>query len=140
MDTGPVVARFPARMDRLGEVMAFAQTRADALDADEAARFRLALLVEEAVTNVCRHAYANSEDGEVELAIAPRTDPPGLELLVRDWGPPFDPLSQPPPDTTLPLDQRPLGGLGILMLRETASRIEYRRVGETNELRMELLF
>jgi len=55
---------------------------------------------------------------------------------VEDDARPFNPLERAPVDTTVPLDQKPLGGLGIHMIRHSMDELEYRRDGGRNILTM----
>ena len=89
---------------------------------------RLRLAVEEAVTNVIRHAHATSIrlDSEVRDGV--------LHVTLTDDGQPFDPTQAPDVDTTVPADQRVEGGLGILFMRHMSDALTYRREGERNVL------
>jgi anti-sigma regulatory factor (Ser/Thr protein kinase) len=55
---------------------------------------------------------------------------------VIDNGRPFDPTGAPPPDLSLPLEERPPGGLGIPLMRGLMDSLAYRRAGDSNILRM----
>ena len=98
--------------------------------------FKMALVLEEAVTNVINHAFAEQPPPHairVRLEIA-------IERIVAeiiDNGRPFDPLSRPDPDLSRPLAEREPGGLGILLMRRMTDRIDYRRNGGDNHLRLE---
>jgi anti-sigma regulatory factor (Ser/Thr protein kinase) len=98
--------------------------------------FKMALVLEEAVTNVINHAFADQPPPHairVRLEIA-------VERIVAeiiDNGRPFDPLSRPDPDLARPLADREPGGLGILLMRRMTDRIDYRRTGGDNHLRLE---
>lgn len=94
----------------------------------ESVRRDLRLIAEEAVTNVLKYASART----VELALELEAHEARLEL--RDDGLPFDPLDAPPPDLESPLEERPIGGLGIHLLRELADEIQYRRQAGFNFL------
>jgi serine/threonine-protein kinase RsbW len=59
-----------------------------------------------------------------------------LDILVVDDGAAFDPLSRPVPDTGAPLEARPVGGLGIHLVRQLMDTVEYERRGGTNRLRL----
>ena len=61
----------------------------------------------------------------------------GVVATVIDNGGAFDPSEAPEPDVSLPLDKRDPGGLGILLIRRMVDRVEYRRVGNENRLRLE---
>jgi hypothetical protein len=53
---------------------------------------------------------------------------------VTDDGRPFNPLELTPPDTNLPVEDRPIGGLGIHLLRKLSDRMEYARIEGKNRL------
>jgi anti-sigma regulatory factor (Ser/Thr protein kinase) len=57
-------------------------------------------------------------------------------LTVEDDGPAFDPLSLAVPDVTASLDERPVGGLGVFLVRRMMDSVSYHRVGARNQLRM----
>ena len=89
---------------------------------------RLRLAVEEAVTNVIRHAHANSIrlDSEVRDGV--------LLVTLTDDGRPFDPTHAPSVDTAVPADQRVEGGLGILFMRHMSDALVYKREEARNVL------
>lgn len=98
--------------------------------------FRLALAIEEAVTNVIGHAFAGVAPPHlinVRLDITPQS----FIAEIVDNGRPFDPTSVPPPDLSLPIEQRTPGGLGIHLMRSMVDRVRYRRSGGKNRLRLE---
>ena len=59
-----------------------------------------------------------------------------LTIRVEDDGRAFDPLQAPPPDLDLPLEERPVGGLGIHIVRSVMDAVEYQRRGGRNVLTM----
>jgi len=79
----------------------------------------LRLVIEEACVNVMRYAYAGRSPGELSLAIEldAAARPAALRVTVQDTGLPFDPLTVPAPDTAAPAERRPVGGLGVLLMR-----------------------
>ena len=93
----------------------------------------LVLSVNEAVTNVLLHGYSD-QPGLIELSVEAN----GSDLTIRlsDGGPLFDPTTAPTPDLRLPLDQRPLGGLGVHMMRQLTDELAYSLTGDQrNELK-----
>ncbi len=92
------------------------------------------LALEEHLANIVRHAY--SDDREHCIQVRFQLDPHQLRVEVEDDGKPFNPLDQTPPDLSLPLDQRPIGGLGIHMIRKSLDALEYRRENARNILVM----
>ena len=59
-----------------------------------------------------------------------------LSIAITDDGHFFNPLEHPEPDMSLPVEERPIGGLGIHLLRKMADHIEYERTSERNRLRI----
>jgi serine/threonine-protein kinase RsbW len=117
----------------LHAVMEF--VRAGALEAGlpQARVGELDLLIEEIFMNVCHHAYPNGQHGVVTLRYS--IPAPGeLSVEVADQGAEFNPLTAPPPDLTLNLQSRPIGGLGIFLVKKLASSIAYRRDRDWNRL------
>jgi anti-sigma regulatory factor (Ser/Thr protein kinase) len=98
----------------------------------EKTRFNAMLSLEEAVTNVIKYAFA--DDREHGIDVEARLDPSEIVIEVSDDGREFDPVSAPPPNFDLPFEERPVGGLGIHLLRELTSRMTYERAGGRNHL------
>lgn len=94
--------------------------------------FFLLLTIEELVTNCIKYGYDDSSEHTivVELSVADHV----LTVTVTDDGHPFDPLSVPPPNLSLDIQDRPIGGLGIFLLRELADQIAYERRDNKNRL------
>ena len=96
----------------------------------DANRFNLAL--EEVLTNAISYGFPAGGRHEIDVAISYRDG--ALQATVSDDGVAFDPLGQPAPDLGAPAEQRPVGGLGIHLLRELTDAIDYRRDGGRNVL------
>jgi anti-sigma regulatory factor (Ser/Thr protein kinase) len=93
---------------------------------------RLDLVLEEVFMNVARHAYALGK-GDVEVGY--QAEGPGRLLVeISDAGSAFNPLASDPPDLSLSLAERPLGGMGIFLVRTMAGELRYERVGGRNRL------
>ncbi len=91
----------------------------------------LVLAVNEAVTNVLLHGY-DGQPGPVTICVEVVSD--DLRVVLTDSAPPFDPTRVPPPDIFLPLEDRPLGGLGVHMMRQLTDELLYRPLADGNEL------
>lgn len=100
----------------------------------EEVRFALDLSLEEVLVNVI--SYGFSDQGMHEIEVRVRVNGNQLTAEVEDDGLAFNPLEQPEPDTSQPLEERPVGGLGIHLLRRLMQRLEYQRRGEKNVLVM----
>ena len=90
------------------------------------------LALEEVVVNVMNYAYPEGTNGDVNIAAT--ADEHQLTLTITDSGTPFDPTQQSEVDITQPLDERPIGGLGIHLFRNIMDDVSYQRVDDTNRL------
>ncbi|WP_217433154.1 ATP-binding protein [Rugamonas aquatica] len=87
--------------------------------------FHLNLVLEELVTNIILHGGGKSQYSAIRLRICCVGDV--LEVELRDSGPPFDPFSAPPPALGLHIDARPVGGLGVHLVRGLMHECHYQR-------------
>ena len=88
-------------------------------------RHKLHLVVEELFMNAVMHGYGGDrEDGPVWLALHPLAE--GVALVMEDDAPPFNVLEEcPAPDTESAVEDRPIGGLGIMLVRNMADHVSY---------------
>ncbi len=93
---------------------------------------RLRLAVEEAVVNVMEYAYPENYEGSIEVRMT--SDGHRLRIMIVDAGVPFDPTAKEKTDTTLGVEDRQVGGLGILLVRELMDAINYERIDGHNIL------
>lgn len=94
------------------------------------------LVVEEVVVNIAEHAFLDDTNGYLDVEIERQED--RIILCFRDGGIPFNPLQQEPPDTTLPMSQRPMGGLGIFLVLKYVDTIAYEYTNNENVLTVSL--
>jgi len=90
---------------------------------DPCAVDEILLATTEAVTNIIVHGY-RGEVGWLEVQV--RREGDDLLVVLRDEAIAFDPTQILAPDLTVPLEDRPLGGLGVHLIRESMSRMVYR--------------
>lgn len=98
------------------------------------ATHRILLALDELAANIIEHAVQGRDGHAFEVCLQQASD--GVELLVIDNGPAFDPTAQPAPTSAQSLDGLPIGGLGLLLVRRLADAFEYRRVDQSNRLRL----
>lgn len=94
--------------------------------------FRVTLVLEEIITNVISYGYEDEMEHEISVRLS--WEDPDMKIEVEDDGRPFNPLEAPPPDIVKPLAERPVGGLGIHLVREMMDKLEYRRENDKNLL------
>ena len=92
--------------------------------------FRVNLVLEEIVANVISYGYDDRLEHEISVRLS--WQDPRIELEVKDDGRPFNPLEAPQPETESPLVEKPVGGLGIHLVRRMVDHLEYRREGDKN--------
>jgi sigma-B regulation protein RsbU (phosphoserine phosphatase) len=99
---------------------------------DMAIAIQMNLAMEEAVVNVMDYAYPAGTVGDV--TIEAESDDNQLQFTIIDSGTPFDPTAKEEVDTTLSAEERPIGGLGIHLVRQLMDSINYERIDEKNIL------
>jgi anti-sigma regulatory factor (Ser/Thr protein kinase) len=96
----------------------------------EAAVFQINLVLEELVSNVILHGLGVGQPGSIHVCIERNDDL--LEIRLTDNARPFDPFSIGPPDVTVGIEDRPIGGLGVHLVRTLMDEWGYERVGPHN--------
>jgi serine/threonine-protein kinase RsbW len=114
--------RISANLGNLEAVRRFVSENAAGLRRDEAGLQALIQAVDESVTNIIVHGY-RGQPGSIEIAVEEAGG--CLVIRLRDQAAPFDPTGVPSPDVTSPLEQRPLGGLGIHLARHLVDELTY---------------
>ncbi len=89
------------------------------------ALFTAEIVLEEMTTNTIKYGYEDACEHTIDVHISVTGS--RLEIRITDDGHPFNPLDLPVPDTTLPADERPIGGLGIHFVRNLADSLDYAR-------------
>ena len=94
------------------------------------------LALEEAVVNVMEYAYPGRNDGKVFVEYVKVNEEDGQRLVftISDSGVPFDPTKRADADITLPAEDRPIGGLGIFLVKQLMDEVRYERCEEKNIL------
>ncbi len=101
----------------------------------EEAHYHLNIAVEELVLNAIKHGRCSPSQGAIQIRL--RLSGPELDITITDTGIPFNPLDAPPPDLTSSLADRPIGGLGIHLVRSLMNSVEYKRVGRGKPIALE---
>jgi serine/threonine-protein kinase RsbW len=128
---------FPAAMEALGGIRAFAERFCAGAGVGRDPCLRLNLVLEELFTNTIRHGYRGDSDAPVWISLA--RDGEALRIVYEDGAPPFNPyawLAGVANEGPQPL-RRP-GGLGILLTRELADSREYAYVFGRNSIRLRM--
>jgi serine/threonine-protein kinase RsbW len=126
--------RLHADLTQLGVIREFVVQTSRDLDVDEKIIPCLQLAVDEICTNVIKHGYGG-KGGQIEVTVESTGD--GIQVKIRDWGLAFDPQAVPVPDVSVPLEERPLGGLGLFLVRQMMDDVRFEfRGAEGNTVTM----
>ena len=121
-------------IDEIPRLHAFVQSIAEDAGLDQAMAMSLNLALEEAVSNIILYAYPAGSEGQADLEATIRPD--RIDFRLSDSGIPFDPTTTDDPDIAAKLEDRPVGGLGIYLVKRIMDRVSYARVHGKNILSM----
>ena len=121
-----------SRLDELGRVNELLETLGASGEIPQSEVLTLQLLLEEILVNVISHGGPTAPGELVEVLLQAGRDE--LRIEVSDAGAPFDPLAAAPPNTAAALEERPIGGLGIHLVKKLSSHVGYRRADGRNHL------
>ena len=124
----------PNDIATITQLSEFVETVCEEKGLDMALTMNLNLALEEAVVNVMSYAYPDSQ-GDVKVDII--IDDQKVVSTLTDSGIPFDPTQKGDVDTTLPAEERPIGGLGIHLVKQIMDKVSYQYVGNQNILTLE---
>ncbi len=127
------VVRIDARREQLHAVIQALDGLAKHDAWPEEHLFKVRLVVEELGLNIIEYAHRNDVPGEVEIRLSSRDG--ALKIEFIDEAPLFDPLRETPvPDTSAGIEQQPIGGLGVSLVRKMMDEVYYAREGNKNRL------
>lgn len=95
----------------------------------------LQLALEEIITNIVNHGYTDGRPHTFTVALS---GVPGcIQAVITDDAPAYDPLARAEVDTSLPLEERPIGGLGVHLVKKLMDVSHYERRDGKNILTIE---
>ena len=115
--TRNVLPRPTAISELTGSIIAFLEEQ----HVDARATHRVALIVEEILTNLATHGHSSDRPARITVTVGPM----GVKGEIVDSGTPFDPRDAPVPKLDLAPEDRAAGGLGLFLVREFSCKFEY---------------
>ncbi len=107
-------------------------TIADQLCIPDKIAFQINLSLDEIITNIIHYAYVGTDNPPISIDMTVSDNAVRIEII--DSGKPFDPTDVAPPDIDCPIEERPVGGLGIHLAKSMMDAIEYQRLNNENHL------
>ena len=128
-----------ASVDNLQQVIDFATEQLEAHDCPMKATMQMELVIEEIFVNIASYAYQSGK-GSATICIDFAKNPTAAVVTFIDSGEPYNPLERDDPDTTLAIDERDIGGLGIFLVKKNVDDISYKYEGGQNILTVKKFF
>ncbi len=122
----------PNDIETIPQLNEFIDSVAEEVGLEMSLTMSLNLALEEAVVNVMEYAYPEGQKGNVEIEVT--ADQEWMTFVITDTGIAFDPTMKEDADTTLSAEERPIGGLGIFLVRQLMDVIDYKRQDNKNVL------
>ncbi|MGC1378917.1 MAG: GAF domain-containing protein [Anaerolineales bacterium] len=114
---------FPARFESLNAIREFVAAAARSAGLDDKEVYNVQLAADEAASNITEHAYQGVADGQIEILAQVVDD--ALQIVLRDQGKPFDPDEIDEPNVDAALEERVIGGLGLLFMRKLMDELRF---------------
>lgn len=123
-----------ASTEHLAKVRDFVASHAQNIGLNQKDVSEIRLAVDEAYTNIIKHAYKNSPAKKVYIEIG--SDDNQLWISLTDEGKSFDPSTYCEPDLMKRIKEKKRGGMGVYLIRKLMDQVQYKSSGQTNVIRM----
>ena len=124
-----------ATLENVPVVTAFVDRQLEALDCPIKAQMQIDIAIDELFGNITHYAYV-PDIGHATVRVEVEEDPLAVVITFIDNGRPYDPLSGTDPDVTSSAEERPIGGLGVFLVRKTMDDVSYEYKDGQNILRI----
>ncbi len=124
------------KLEESAKLVPFIDMVATELNMPQETKSSLNLAIEEVLVNVIQYAYPPETTKKISLTARWTDDKKHVDFILKDCGKAFDPLQADVADTDLSLEDRPIGGLGILLMRDIMDTVGYQRLNGENILKM----
>lgn len=121
--------------ENLGKVISFIERNLESVDCGPKASMQICMAAEEIFVNIANYAYA-PDKGRAKVSVEITDDPLTVVITFVDNGKHYDPLAKEDPDVTLSASDRPIGGLGVFLVKQTMDDVEYEYKDGKNILKL----
>ena len=122
-----------ADTSELDQVLSFADAILEAMDCPMKVQMQIDIAIEEIFVNIAHYAYPDGT-GDAVIEIETDESKKSVKITFIDEGKPYDPLQNEDPDITLSAEDRPIGGLGIFMVKKSMDEVSYEYKDNKNQL------
>lgn len=122
------------KIDELSSLAEKIEGLAEEWDLSQDLSVKINLVIEEALSNIIFYAFKDKNKHDIKISVSIKNSV--LEIIFKDDGIPFNPLSQQKPDINLPAEERPIGGLGIFLMSQVMDEMHYSRNKNQNILKL----
>ena len=113
-----------ATVENIEVVTDFVNEELEALECPMKIETQIDIAIDEIFGNIVHYAYG-SEIGQATVRVEVSEDPTAISITFIDGGMPYDPLGKTDPDTSLSIEDRKIGGLGIYMVKKSMDDVTY---------------
>ena len=128
-----------AKTENLERVLKFIDERLMELGCGRKQQLQIDIAAEELFVNIAHYAY-KPVHGRATVRVEVEDNPLTVKITFIDQGIPYDPLAKADPDVTLSAEDRPVGGLGIFLVKKAMDQVRYAHRNGNNILRIEKYF
>ena len=118
------IIRIPAKTEYLDQVLEFVRAQLKTIGCTYKSIIQMEIAVEEIFVNIANYSYGE-ETGIATISVETSDDPYCAEVTFSDSGIPYNPLAKPDPNISLGIKERPIGGLGIYMVKKSMDDVKY---------------
>lgn len=122
-----------ADISQLDQVLSFADTILEEAGCSVKAQMQIDIAIEELFVNIAHYAYPDGE-GNAVIGVEADAEAKDVQIVFEDEGVPYNPLENEDPDITLSVEDRPIGGLGIFMVKKSMDSMAYEYKDGKNRL------
>lgn len=121
----------PAKLEQLSVITDFVMEELALLNCSDKIQMQIAIAVEEIFVNIANYAYYPDE-GDAIVLTEVQESPLRMTITFMDDGIPYNPLARPDSDTSLPVSDREIGGLGIFLVKQNMDFVDYKYENNQN--------